>query len=147
MIIDRIENAYLYYKVSPEVEVCLRYLGEKQYPTKVTPRFQVTENSSFNVSEYVTKPLSERGWEAHDHCIDLQFVIAGRETISYANRSQLEYRGKVEGKDHLCYEGEGAVLPLDAGYFCILFPDDVHRTKTMAETACEVIKGVFKIKL
>lgn|GEM_PF-4055366 len=43
--------------------------------------------------------------------------------------------------------GEGAVLPLEEGYFCILFPEDVHRTKTMAEEPCEVLKGVFKIKL
>ena len=59
----------------------------------------------------------------------------------------MEYCGKTEGKDHLCYEGEGAVLPLEEGYFCILFPEDVHRTKTMAEEPCEVVKGVFKIKL
>lgn len=147
MIIDRIENAHLYQGISPEVSACLEYLALKQYPLEVTPRFQVTERSSFNVSRYVTKPLEERAWEAHDHCIDLQFVIRGRETISYANRQQMEYCGKTEGKDHLCYEGEGAVLPLEEGYFCILFPEDVHRTKTMAEEPCEVVKGVFKIKL
>ncbi len=147
MIIDRIENAHLYYGISTEVKTCLQYLEQKQYPLEATPRFQVTDRSSFNVSQYVTKPLNGRGWEAHDHCIDLQFVIKGRETISYANRGQMEYKGKTEGKDHLCYEGEGAVLPLDEGCFCILFPDDVHRTKTMAESASEVTKGVFKIQL
>lgn len=147
MIIDRIENAYLYYGISPEVKECLGYLEKKQYPSEATPRFQVTESASFNVTEYETKPLEQRQWEAHDYCIDLQFVIKGRETISYANRQQLKYMGKTEGKDHLCYEGEGAVLQLDEGYFCILFPEDVHRTKTMAEKKERVVKGVFKIKM
>ena len=146
MIIDRIENARLYYEISSEVKACLQYLEQRKYPLTPTKRFQITEHSSFNVSQYWTKPLGERGWEAHDHCIDLQFVIKGRETISYANRSRLTYTGATEGKDHLCYEGAGAVLPLEEGDFCILFPDDVHRTKTMAEEPCQVTKGVFKIQ-
>ena len=100
MIIDQIKNAYLYYGISPEVKKCLQYLEEKRYPEEETPRFQIDEKCSFNVSRYITKPLDQREWEAHDYCIDLQVVLKGFETISYANRAQMDFVGKTEGKDH-----------------------------------------------
>lgn len=147
MIIDKIENAHLYYSISSDVEECLKYLESKAYPTEVTARYKVGEKTSFNVSKYISNDPAKREWEAHEHCLDLQFVISGTESIYYANRSQMTYTGKEEGKDHLCYEGEGSMLKLQAGYFCILFPDDVHKTKTLWQNPCEILKGVFKIKI
>lgn len=145
MILDKVENAPLYYGISPDVDLCLKYLVEKQYPLVPTSRFSISPSVSFNVTQYTPKALHERSWEAHDRSIDIQVVMAGRESISYANRDNLTYTHTQEGKDHLCYEGEGSVLPLCEGYFCILFPDDVHRTKTILDSTEPVTKGVFKV--
>ncbi len=147
MIIDHIDNAPLYYGISEDVKESLEYLKERKYPTSTTARYQVGENTSFNVNEYITKPFEKAEWEAHDHCIDLQFVIKGEETISYGCRCRMHFESSHPQKDRLAYTGEGDVLELKEGYFCILFPDDVYRTKTMLNQPSAVTKGVFKISL
>ena len=147
MIIDQIKNAHSYYGLSSDIKECLSYLKEKQFPMEETSRFKINETCSLGIFRYRTVPIEEREWEAHDHCIDLQAVLKGKETISCASREQMQYIGTVEGKDLLRYQGKGDAFCLEEGYFCLLFPDDVHRTKIQTKHSCEVLKAIFKIAL
>lgn len=145
MIIDRIENAGLYYSISPDIKAGLLFLnecpGDPGYKISLTPTLKAS------VSQYETLPRGRRKWEAHDHLIDIHYVLEGAEVVTWASRKELSYSGKEPDADVLRFTGEGTEFMLKAGMFCIMFPDDVHITKTADMETQNVIKCVLKLSV
>ena len=145
MIIDRIENAPLYYGISEDIREALEFFrthtGEEQ-------PVQLSERVNVKILPYETKNDDERKWEAHEHLIDIHYAAKGSEDVCWANRADLVFTKKEEGKDVLRYTGEGTRFHLREGMFAIVFPDDVHKTKLNPNGTKEtVLKGIAKIKI
>jgi YhcH/YjgK/YiaL family protein len=147
MIVDNINNSSLYEGISPEIARCLSYIKNTGLDSMEPFRKDLDESITVSFSESDTKAFDEKSWEAHDHCIDIQYVVDGRESLAYANRLQLKFVEKAEGKDKLVYTGDGARLLLEKGFFAILFPEDAHKSKLHARGPQKVLKLVFKIKI
>jgi len=143
MIIDNIENAEQYYGVSEALREALSFLKEHPFETQpVTLSYGVT----VKILPYETMPDASRKWEAHDHLIDIHYVVEGSEDICWSDRNDLKFLRSEEGKDVLRYEGEGTRLTLHAGMFAVMFPQDAHRTKLAGTDGCKtVLKGIVKI--
>lgn len=145
MVFDKIENAHLYAALSPDIAFGLQYLASTDLVDLSNGRIPLNERITLSLSEYDT--FVDRNWEAHDRCVDVQFVVSGEEIIEYANREQLEYVSTAEDKDQVVFMGTGNRILMKAGYFAILFPDDVHKPKVAVNVPKEVKKAVLKIKI
>ena len=102
-----------------------------------------------SLSPYETGDPGEKLFEAHRRFIDIQVVLAGSETLYWASLSSLEMREEYsEEKDIAFYEGRaGLAVPLEPGWFTVLFPADAHKPGCLAPGAgpAPVRKLVIKV--
>ena len=102
-----------------------------------------------SVSTYTTQKPSVKPFEAHRKYIDLQYVFSGRETLywSLLDRLRLE-REYSEAEDSAHYSGpEGVPIPLEAGCFAVLFPQDAHKPGCIWDKPGQVHKLVVKVRV
>lgn len=146
MIIDRIENAAIYFPLHPRFKQAFEYLSQIDVLSIPVGRHEVDGASMYAlVQEYTTKPKSEGKWEAHRRYIDLQYVVQGAEGMGYANIRHLEQGEYVPEKDFLPLYGEGDQVNLQKGCFVLLFPEDAHMPNMALGKPAPARKIVLKI--
>lgn len=127
MILDRIENAYLYYAVHKRFQQAFEYIASIDIHTIPIGRHEIDGANLYAlVQEYNTKSKEQGKWEAHRRYIDLQYVVQGAEGMGYANIHHLQQGDYDTNKDFLPLFGEGDQVVLKSGYFVLLFPEDAH---------------------
>jgi YhcH/YjgK/YiaL family protein len=146
MILDRIENASLYYTVHPRFKSTFDTISHIDINTIPVGRHEIDGTNLYVlVQEYNTK-LKEQGlWEAHRRYIDLHYMVQGTEGIGYANINHLQQGVYDESKDFLPLHGEGELITLKSGYFVLLFPEDAHMPGMAPGSPAPVRKIVLKI--
>ncbi|MBI2331211.1 MAG: YhcH/YjgK/YiaL family protein [Chloroflexi bacterium] len=146
MIIDRIENAHLYYALHPRFKQAFDYVGQIDIYTIPVGRHEVDDDFMYVlVQEYNTKLKEEGKWEAHRRYIDLQYVVQGAEGMGYANIHHLQQGEYNASKDFLPLHGEGDQVALKSGCFVLLFPEDAHMPGMAIGEPASVKKIVLKI--
>lgn len=145
MIIDRIENAALYYPLHPRFKQAFDYIAQIDIHTLPVGRHDIDDGMYVLVQEYTTKQKGEGKWEAHRRYIDLQYVVQGVEGMGYANIHDLEQGEYVPEKDFLPLFGEGEQIALKSGYFVLLFPKDAHMPSMALGDSKPARKIVVKI--
>lgn len=148
MIIDKIENAYLYNNISERINKSFEYIRTTDLKNLPTGKYLIDgENIFALVSEYQTKPESEGKLEAHRKYIDVQFVISGEELMGYAplgNQQILEtYKDE---NDIVFFTGDKSFIKVSEGMFAIFFPEDVHMPGISAGNISDVKKLVIKVR-
>lgn len=101
-----------------------------------------------NVMSYTTLPWEDAKYEAHEDYTDIQYMIKGRETLTYAPIDALNPTGPYNPeKDVILYDNSNPGLKITASddEFLIFNPWDGHKPKAMADAPCEVKKVVVKI--
>jgi len=146
MIIDKIENAKLYYNLGMRIKKALDYTRQTDLKNLQPGKYEIEGDNIFAlISEYETKTESEGKLEAHRKYIDVQYVIEGEELMGYAplgNQQILEpYK---EENDIIFYSVEKSFTKLSAGMFAIFFPTDVHMPGICVEKMSAVKKLVIK---
>ena len=127
MILDRIENASLYYPLGGRIETALRALQTDKVAHAGIGRLELQGSDLFAlVQEYPTRPRELGKWEAHRRYIDLQYVVQGAEGMGYANIHHLQQGEYDANKDFLSLHGEGDLIIVKSGYFVLLMPEDAH---------------------
>ena len=146
MIIDRIENAHLYYSVHPRFKQAFDYVSQIDVNTIAAGRYEINDEQMYAlIQEYNTK-LKEQGfWEAHRRYIDLQYVVQGAEGMGYANIHHLQQGEYDASKDFLPLFGEGDQVALKSGSFVLLLPEDAHMPGMALGSPAPVKKIVLKI--
>ena len=100
------------------------------------------------VLRYATGDAAESRFETHRKYVDLQYTLAGSETIEWAPRESLRNDGEyVAGKD-LLFHHPGPIFGRAvkaAGFFSIYTPVDAHRGKIRADGFESAFKLVVKI--
>jgi len=146
MIIDRIENARLYYAVHPKFEQAFNYVRQIDVHTIAAGRYEIEGDAMYAiVQEYDTKVKEEGKWEAHRRYIDLQYVVRGAEGIGYANIHHLQQGEYDPAKDFLPLFGEGDQVIVKSGCFVLLLPEDAHMPGMALNAPALVKKVVVKI--
>ena len=148
MILDRIENAPLYYATHKRFQQAFEYIASIDIHTIPVGRHEVDGASLYAlVQEYDTKLKEQGKWEAHRRYIDLQFVVQGVEGFGYANVHHLQQGEYDAAKDLLPLQGEGDLIIVKGGNFLLLMPEDAHMPCMAIGEPAPVRKIVLKIAL
>ena len=146
MIIDRIENAHLYYSIHPRFKQAFDYVSQIDVNTIAAGRDEIDGEHMYALVKEYNKKLKEDGkWEAHRRYIDLQYVVQGAEGMGYANIHHLQQGEYDASKDFLPLSGEGDQVALKSGSFVLLLPEDAHMPGMALGSPAPVKKIVLKI--
>lgn len=143
MIFDHIKNIGLYKGLTPAIDTALDYIAS------VTPEVESGTYFPGNgvkvvVSEYTTRLVNEKGYEAHRRFADIQFCIRGTELVRCKPLAQVaESIPYNEEKDVARYlDCPGADVVVGEGYFVLVFPDDAHEPCLAVNGIQEEVKKV-----
>ena len=149
MIIDKLENAHLYFNVHPLFEQAFAWiaqtnLAEGEPGTTIIDgdnlKAIVSQKPGMKAEESLAK------FECHNRHIDIQLCIDGRETIGWKSRNDChEPKGEYNpDKDVLFYaDAPDSYIQLTNGQFAIFFPTDVHAPMIGED---DIRKLVIKVK-
>jgi biofilm protein TabA len=150
MVIDKLENAYLYTGLSAKIEKGLEVLKDEKLSTKKDGRYEIDGDGLYYIIQrYITKPIEQGRLEAHKKYIDIQFAAKGEEAIGYSLIGQLNIEEPYdEAKDVVFYAAPKKIniVKLSKGMFCILFPQDGHIPGCQLKGPSNVVKVVVKVK-
>jgi YhcH/YjgK/YiaL family protein len=151
MVIDKLENSYLYEGISAKIKKGLEVLKDESLSEKKDGRYEVDgENIYYIIQRYATKPVKAGRLEAHRKYIDIQFAACGEEVIGHSFLGRLDIEEPYDrAKDVIFYKVPEKInsIMLSEGTFCILFPQDGHIPCCQAAGPCEVLKIVVKVKI
>ena len=171
MIYDHIRNISLYNGLSDALDTALDFIANAELPMD-NGTILLPHGVKAIVSEYETKPTNPKGYEAHIKYADVQFLLAGSESIRCCPIELLEPVGEYdEAGDCRFYadviSGAGTATPsvissagaagvekspslalrLGAGYFAVLFPYDGHMPGLAIGEPGVVKKVVVKVPM
>ena len=151
MILDNLPQWPRYTAVSPRFQRAFEFLQKVDARAPLGRHEIDAENIFALVQAYTTMPAEKAQFEAHRKYIDIQFLIAGRESILWAPLSTMKTVNMPydKQKDAALYAlvPEGWPLLLGAGQFTILFPEDAHAPCCVWGAPGEVRKVVVKVKV
>lgn len=102
-----------------------------------------------SIQSYDSKPHADIPWECHRAYIDIQYVYSGREKVGVMPVSDLSGFDYDQANDIAFTQEktEGQWVPLEAGDFVILFPEDAHWPRGyFADAPGAVEKIVVKVR-
>lgn len=149
MIIDKLNNSYIYFDMNKSIKKGLRFLLNNDFTKMKTGKHEIAGDNVFAlVQNYVGKPIQEGKWEAHKEYIDIQYIAAGSEQMGYAHIDDLEISKEYDKEnDYILLEGNGTMFDCPKETFVIFFPDDAHMPGIKKGFEGKVIKVVVKIKI
>lgn len=147
MILDTISRAQRYAAISPAFAKAMEFLAAHRDGDLADGKYPICEDAYALVKHYDSKPVENCHYEAHRDYADVQYVAAGREQIGWAPKETLHEDCYKEEKDQFCLSGTGRLIPMEAGDFMILFPEDGHMP-CVAQGACApVTKMILKVRV
>lgn len=151
MILDTLPQWRRYAAIMPGFAKAFEYLETLNTGT-ATGRYELDGDRVYClVQRYQTKPLAQAKLEAHRNYVDIQYLIAGRETILWAPLAALTTVTQPYDatRDIGFFATVAGTTPvnLEAGHFSILFPADGHAPGIEWNGALDVVKAVVKVRL
>jgi YhcH/YjgK/YiaL family protein len=145
MIIDRIENASLYYALGSGIQQALEYIKNNNLSTAALGSHEIGLVRMI-VNEYEQKCTDRVTMEAHQKNIDVQYWVSGSELMGYASLQSQNLLGPFnEEKDFGNYAADASFSKLEPGMFAIYFPTDLHTAVVDDQCESKVRKIVFKV--
>ncbi len=146
MIVDVLENKELYYGVHKNMKPAFEFIEKAVKENLEVGRYELDGKNLFAlVQEYDSK--TEAKWEYHRKYIDIQFIVSGKEIITWDNIRNVpdgvEYN---EEKDIAKFDMDGGTdVIMEAGYYNILYPQDLHQPGRVFDKVEPIKKIVVKI--
>lgn len=98
------------------------------------------------VQNYSTKDQNLCKYESHKRYIDIQYIVSGKEKISYTNIKNLKLKNEDKENDKILYEDTlGNELIINEGEFVIFYPEDGHKACIKVNKEESVKKIVLKV--
>ena len=148
MILDRLENAELYYPLNPGFAAACEYLRKTDFSQLAHGRHEVDGDRLFVMINRVTGRGRERAkLESHRRYIDIQFTIAGPDEIGWRPVSECQqilvpYDSQT---DMVLFGDKSDVwVAVPPESFAIFFPGDAH-APLGAPKNIELVKAVMKV--
>ena len=151
MILDQAKNLDFYKTlgVGDRYAKAIQWLKDNDLAALENGKYEIDGKDVYaNVMSYTTLPWEEAKYEAHENYSDIQYVVSGAETMTYAPADTLPPTGPYDAqKDVIKFDNSnpGLKVPCQAGDFMIFFPWDGHKPKAASGEPCEVKKVVVKI--
>ncbi len=146
MIYDNIKNIRLYKGLSAALDTAFDYIQNLDANVELGT-YMLDNGVKAIVSESMTKPVNEKGFEAHKRFIDVQLALRGCELIRCKPlecvKETIPYNPE---KDAARYADEpGLDVVIGNGYFVVVWPDDAHEPLLAAVAPALVKKVVLKV--
>ena len=127
MIIDSVSNCALYENVHTDLRGVFQVL-QKVATGEVTGKTVLDEGNVWvNAPATASIPEGIRVFEAHRDFIDVHYILSGSELFGYSNVDRLMTTKEYDEEgDYELLDGEKSLVVLNAGDFCIAFPQDAH---------------------
>ncbi|MDR2760666.1 MAG: YhcH/YjgK/YiaL family protein [Rickettsiales bacterium] len=152
MIFDKLENFSFYASLNPRFNAALRWINSadiKKLPPNAGKITIDGDNVFAFVNEYNTKlPSEELFFEGHLKYIDIQLMIAGRETMKMTckdghEKTTIPYDAAKE--KYFAAAQKSVSISIKEGEFVIFFPQDLHKCDMRFAIESELVrKIVFK---
>jgi YhcH/YjgK/YiaL family protein len=137
MILDKIENADLYYDSVPGMQRFMQFFNDNDLEAFPAGKLRLDGDDLFvNIIDLQGKPVAEVPMEAHKDYIDIQIPLTDAEPMGYKAREDCQevIQEYDEGKDVELYSDEAvANFVVPVGYFAVFFPSDGHRPGLIGE--------------
>ena len=152
MIFDSAKNLDFYKKLGVEGRYAkaVEFLKNNDLEKLAPGKYEIDGKNVFaNVQEYTTIPWEEAKFEAHHDYTDIQYIVSGCETMTYAPVDELAVKVPYnDEKDVVFFDNEnpGLKVVAKAGEYMIFNPWDGHKPKAAAGDPAPVKKVVVKIK-
>jgi biofilm protein TabA len=151
MVTDRIENAELYFHLSPRIEAALKALRDTDITRREPGVYELQGKDLYaSVQRYNSNLLAKSKWESHRQYIDVQYVAGGTERMGWCPIGELEVTMPYSTEnDALLYSGTGrAFIVCPPRSFTIFFPEDGHMPCVAIDDKPEPIqKTVMKVRI
>lgn len=150
MVLDKIENAPLYYGMHKGVERALKYIQCTNFSSLENGKHDIDGDAIFSIiNEYETKDIRKDSLlESHLEYIDVQYVHLGIEQIGVTSlNNQKAVKSYDKTDDYMLFNEPYNLITLNEGMFAIFFPDDLHLPGIMVNGITKVKKVVIKVKM
>ncbi|MBQ7698637.1 MAG: YhcH/YjgK/YiaL family protein [Paludibacteraceae bacterium] len=131
MILDKLENADLYYDIVPGLERFMQFFNDNDLEVFPACKVRLDGDDLFiNVIDLQGKDEKDLPMEAHRDYIDIQLPLTDSETMGWKPQEDCQRMSKEydEGKDVELYDDPSQILfEVPTGYFVVFFPSDAHR--------------------
>ena len=147
MIVDTLEHAGLYAKISDRFAVALKFLQTNDLTKLEIGKFEIEGKEVFAiVSEYNSKSNEDAKWEAHKKYADIQVIISGEEQMGYAPINKMTVKEDYNPeKDMVVLSGTGDYVVGTPGNFIVFFPHDGHQPCVSINGSSPIKKLVIKV--
>jgi YhcH/YjgK/YiaL family protein len=150
MILGTLNNIDTYKTLSPDIYAGLQFLQNAQ-PDIALGTYPISENVKAIVSEYETVANFERGYEAHQHVIDIQYPVIGLERVKWSPIEGMNVNIPYdEAKDRTFLKDpspRGTHVDIGEGIFAIMFPEDGHGPQHFIDKPQLIKKITIKIAI
>lgn len=147
MIVDHIKNAAKYTCLSKAFQTALTYLKNYDPDTPHVKELYLDETVIIRSASYMTKVEEDCVFEAHMKYADIHYIVSGAECIGYAPTDHLTVTATYEADDAILLKGKGTNIPLEAGFFMIVLPDDAHMPGVKCGETEKCTKLIAKVLL
>ncbi len=130
MILDRIENAHLYFAMDSAL---LRAVTFARDAAAALPdgRHGVEGEALLAIVEtYETRPAASRRFEAHRRCCDVQVMLEGCERHDVTQVPDAMADGAYDARKDVAFfktPAQFSTVHLTPGFFVVYHPQDLHR--------------------
>ncbi|MDD3886984.1 MAG: YhcH/YjgK/YiaL family protein [Victivallaceae bacterium] len=150
MIFDRLDDLLKYAPLAPEaLAAAAKFLASAGPDTPDGKQELIGSDVYVSVQSYNGRVKNPDKFEAHREYVDIQLLLAGRETIYAAAKSDLrQITGYSTEKDVEFFRSEGdkeTALSLAPGVFALFLPGEAH-LPCVGDPAAAIKKVVVKIR-
>ncbi|MBR1426238.1 MAG: YhcH/YjgK/YiaL family protein [Paludibacteraceae bacterium] len=131
MILDKLENADLYFDCVPGFEKFMQFFNDNDLETMPACKIKLDGNDLIvNINNFKGKEEANCRMEAHKDYLDIQIPLTEDETMGW--KAQVDCQDVTqeydEGKDVEFYgDKASAKFVVPAGHFAVFFPGDAHQ--------------------
>lgn len=150
MIYGNLKSGHGAKHVPAIIERALQYLKDTDLNALDYGVYEPSDEFLVQVIDHTTKPFEETRPEIHREKLDVQYSIAGNETIyvRVAPTSQAISEDKFDERDIGFYDTveDEVAIPMHPGDFVVFFPGEIHRPGCATSTPARIKKIVIKIR-
>lgn len=154
MIADTYENRERYSELHPDWNKAFQIIqGLIGGPIPEGANIKETiDGMQLRMQTYLSKNEDEKQFEAHRRCVDIQYIVEGREVIYWTKTDRLKVTVPYSAeRDHMSLmpadKDDSCPLYLSKGYFAVFFPGDAHKTQCRWGESEKVVKIIIKLPL
>ena len=131
MILDKLENAELYYSCVPGFERFMQFYNDNDLETLPACKIKLDGSDLFvNILDFKGKEEANCRMEAHKDYLDIQIPLGDSEIMGWIAQEDCQevLQEYDEGKDVEFYKDKAvAKFVVPAGHFAVFFPSDAHQ--------------------